>query len=166
MLEEVLLIHHRDMGPSTRREHVGELLDMVDLGDRHGRAHPSELSGGQRQRAGIARALAAAPQVVILDESVSALDVSVQAQVLNLLADLRERLGMSYLFISYDLAVTRQITDSIVVMKNGRIVESGPTDQALDAPQDPYTQLLRASVPRMGWDLEALSARLNAHSAP
>ncbi len=162
MLEEVLLVHHRHMDAAARRARVAELLDMVGLLDRHGRSLPSAMSGGQRQRAGIARALAAEPEVVILDESVAALDVSVQAQVLNLLADLRSELGLSYLLISHDLAVVRQITDTIVVMRRGAIVEAGRTDQVLDAPEHPYTQLLRASVPHRGWDLRALRAAVAA----
>ena len=99
----------------------------------------------------IARALAAEPQVLILDESVAALDVSIQAQVLNLLADIRAQTGVSYVLISHDLAVVRQLTDEAIVLHRGRVVERGPTPQILDDPQDAYTRRLRASVPRPGW---------------
>jgi ABC-type glutathione transport system ATPase component len=99
----------------------------------------------------IARALAAKPKVVILDEPVAALDVAIQAQILNLLADIRAELGVSYLLISHDLGVVRQATEEALVMRRGRIVEAGPTDRLLDRPHDPYTKLLRASVPGPGW---------------
>src|SRR3954447_17731385 len=145
---EVLKLHQRGTERATR---VSELCDLVGLDERQSRALPRALSGGQRQRIAIARALAAEPRVVILDESVAALDVSIQAQILNLLADIRERTGVSYILISHDLAVVRQITDEALVMHRGRVVERGPTAQVLDSPQDPYTQLLRASVPRPGW---------------
>jgi len=149
-LDEVLKLH-RGGDRATRAARVRELCDLVGLDERQSRALPRALSGGQRQRIAIARALGAEPRVVILDESVAALDVSIQAQILNLLADIRERTGVSYILISHDLAVVRQITDEAIVMHRGRVVERGPTAQVLDAPRHEYTRLLRASVPRPGW---------------
>ncbi len=146
-IAEVLRLHRGGADPAR----VRELCDLVGLDERQSRALPRALSGGQRQRIAIARALAAEPRVVILDESVAALDVSIQAQILNLLADIRERTGICYVLISHDLAVVRQITDEAIVMYRGRVVERGPTAQVLDSPQDDYTRRLRASVPRPGW---------------
>ncbi|MGH2908811.1 MAG: ABC transporter ATP-binding protein [Solirubrobacteraceae bacterium] len=149
-LEEILRLHDAS-GRDQRRARITELADMVGLDDRQLRALPRSLSGGQRQRVAIARALAAKPRLLILDESVSALDVSIQAQVLNLLADIRAESGLPYLLISHDLAVVRQLTPDGVVMRHGQIVERGTTARLLDEPQHPYTQLLRASVPEPGW---------------
>jgi len=149
-IEEVLRLHHRG-DREQRAARVRELGDMVGLDERQLNALPRNLSGGQRQRVAIARALAAEPTLLILDESVAALDVSIQAQVLNLLADIRDETGISYLLISHDLAVVRQLTQHTLVMRRGKVVEEGPTGEVLDNPQDGYTRLLRSSVPGPGW---------------
>jgi ABC-type glutathione transport system ATPase component len=145
-LREVLTFHGV-VSRAGRSVRVSELLEQVGIDQTEARRRPRELSGGQCQRIAIARALAVEPQLMVLDEAVSALDVSTQAQILNLLADLRSRLGLSMLMISHDLAVVRQVCDEIVVMYQGRAVERGTVDAVLDSPQDPYTQRLVASVP-------------------
>jgi len=149
-IDEVLRLHH-GWPADRRRARTAELIDLVGLDTRQSRALPRSLSGGQRQRVAIARALAAQPAILILDESVAALDVSIQAQVLNLLADIRDQTHVSYVLISHDLAVVRQLTDEAIVLHRGKVVERGPTAQVLDDPQHPYTQRLRGSVPRPGW---------------
>ena len=149
-IAEVLAVH----GYRDRRKRAGraeELLDKGGLDARIGASLPRRLSGGQRQRVAIARALAASPRLLILDEAVSALDVSVQAQVLNLLADLRAADGLTSVFISHDLGVVRQVSSTCLVMHRGVIVERGTTDKILDAPSHPYTRRLLAAVPRPGW---------------
>lgn len=154
-LSEVVALHERNAGPS-RRARVAELLDQVGLGEREANALPRRLSGGQRQRVAIARALAARPRVLILDEAVAALDVSIQAQILNLLADIRRQTSIAYLFVSHDLAVVRYVCDEVAVMFGGRIVERGPTRTVLTTPSNAYTRLLLASVPRPGWNPAAV----------
>ncbi len=149
-LEEVVRLHS-SLDRSGRSQRVNTLLAQVGLDERHHAVRPSSLSGGQRQRVAIARALATEPDVLILDEAVSALDVSVQGQVLNLLADLRDELGVTYVFVSHDLAVVQQIAETTIVMHRGRIVEEGQTDVILTDPQDPYTQRLLSALPRPGW---------------
>jgi oligopeptide transport system ATP-binding protein len=148
---ETLRLHQPTLDDPDRLARADELADLVGLDQRQRRALPRRLSGGQRQRVAIARALAVQPQVLILDEAVSALDVSIQAQILNLLADIRAATGISYLMISHDLAVIRQLTNTCVVLRDGRVVEAGDTADVLDHPRDAYTQRLRASVPRPGW---------------
>jgi ABC-type glutathione transport system ATPase component len=150
-IDEVLRLH-QGWPAERRRARAAELADLVGLDKRQSQALPRSLSGGQRQRVAIARALAAQPAVLILDESVAALDVSIQAQVLNLLADIRDEISISYMLISHDLAVVRQLTDETLVLHRGTVVERGPTARVLDKPEHPYTQRLRASVPRPGWN--------------
>ncbi len=146
-LTEVLLVHRRVSGKKEAAARVAELLDMVSLGPQFAARLPREMSGGQAQRVAIARALAAGPRILVLDEPTSALDVSVRAGIVNLLARLRAELGLSYLFISHDMAVIRQLSDEIGVMYAGRFVERGPWQSVMSAPLHPYTRALLTAVP-------------------
>lgn len=147
------------------RTRVKDLMDRVGLNPDHSTRYPHQFSGGQAQRIGIARALAVNPKVVICDEAVSALDVSVQAQVIDLLQDLKRDLGLSYLFIAHDLAVVREIADRVAVMHKGKVVEEGPCAQIFDAPGQAYTQELLAAVPRIPTEWDAARIRAEAASA-
>ncbi|MET9857382.1 ATP-binding cassette domain-containing protein [Streptomyces sp. NPDC006450] len=142
---------HRRLRTDQLRARVDELFDMVGMDHRQARSMPKELSGGQRQRVAIARALAAEPRALIMDEAIAALDVSIQAQILGLLAQIRAETGTALLFITHDLGAVRHICDDVLVMRAGRVVESGPVTTVLDDPQDPYTQRLIASIPKPGW---------------
>jgi ABC-type oligopeptide transport system ATPase subunit len=138
---------HRTESRRSRRASVRKLLDVVGFDPAYARRYPHEFSGGQRQRIGIARALALNPKLIVCDEPVSALDVSIQAQILNLLKDLQAEFGLTYLFIAHDLAVVRTMSDRIAVMTNGKIVEQGQAEQVYTSPRHEYTRKLLSSVP-------------------
>lgn len=145
-LDEVLFIHNMK-NPAERIERIKELLQMVGLKREHIHRHPHEFSGGQRQRIVIARALAVNPKLIICDEPVSALDVSIQAQVINLLIELREKLGLTYLFISHDLRVVKHISDRVAVMYLGKIIEIAPSEELFKNPAHPYSKALLSVIP-------------------
>ena len=147
MLDEALVIHSLEPSAAARRARIDELLNSVGLRPEHGWRFPHEFSGGQRQRLTIARALAVRPDFIVADEPVSALDVSIQAQIVNLLQELQQSSGIAMLFISHDLAVVRHVATDLAVMYLGRIVEMGPADLVFDSPVHPYTQALISAIP-------------------
>ena len=149
IIGEALEIHFPQMNRGDRRARVADLLDKVGLKRAHLDRYPHEFSGGQRQRVGIARALAVNPEFIVCDEPVSALDVSVQAQIVNLLQDLQEELGLTYLFIAHDLAVVEHISDFVLVMNQGKIVEAASAEAIYENPQHEYTQKLLSAVPKL-----------------
>jgi ABC-type oligopeptide transport system ATPase subunit len=157
IVEEPLAIH-RIGTAATRRAKARDLFDLVGLDPDAVAKYPHEFSGGQRQRIGLARALALEPSLLVLDEPVSALDVSVQAQVVNLLLDLQQRLGLTYLFIAHDLRLVREVCTRVAVMYRGRVVELASTDQLFDAPTHPYTRALLSAIPSL--DPETTRARV------
>lgn len=142
-------VYHGLVGRREMATYVGEMLTRVGLDPSYARRYPHQFSGGQRSRIGIARALAVKPEFLVCDEAIAALDVSIQAQILNLFMDLRETFDLTYLFISHDLGVVEHITDRVVIMYLGRIVESAPTDELFREPNHPYAQALLAEVPRI-----------------
>ena len=146
IIAEPIETHHLAEG-DAKRERVADLLRLVGLDPNYVKRYPHEFSGGQRQRIGVARALAVEPEFIVCDEPISALDVSIQAQVLNLLTDLRDRLGLTYLFVAHDLSVVKHISDRVAVMYLGKIVEVGPPDLVYSAPGHPYTRALLSAVP-------------------
>ena len=149
IIAEPLEIHFKGWSRAEKEARVAELLERVGLDSSYMRRYPHQFSGGQRQRIGIARALAVEPTFIICDEPVSALDVSVQAQIVNLLQDLQEALGLTYLFIAHDLAVVEHISDEVLVMHEGRLVEQASAEAIYENPQHPYTRKLLAAVPRL-----------------
>ena len=149
IVAEPLMVHAKEMSKSQRQERVADLLEKVGLPSDAMNRYPHQFSGGQRQRICIARALSSSPEFIICDECVSALDVSVQAQIVNLLQDIQEEMGITYLFIAHDLAVVEHICQEALVMELGEIVEQGSTDTLYHSPQHPYTQRLLNAVPKM-----------------
>jgi oligopeptide transport system ATP-binding protein len=158
IVAEPMYVHSIEPDARQRGERVRELLRLVGLNPKFADRYPHEMSGGQRQRVGIARALSLNPDFIVCDEAISALDVSIQAQVINLLEDLREKLGLTYLFIAHDLSVVRHISHRVAVMYLGRVVELASSDEIFERPQHPYTQALINAVPTPDPDIEVARA--------
>jgi ABC-type oligopeptide transport system ATPase subunit len=165
LVGEGMLVHGIARRRGERRRRVIELLELVGLGEEHLPHHPRAFSGGQRQRISIARCLAVEPRLLVCDEPVSSLDVSVQAQILNLFRSLQERLGLTLLFIAHDLAVVRHLCDEVAVMYDGRIVELGTREQIYDAPKHPYTRELLLATPIPDHEAELERRRRRAAAA-
>ena len=157
---EPLDIHHLYANKAERAEKIASLLNLVGLNSDHARRYAHEFSGGQRQRIGIARALAVDPKFIVCDEPVSALDVSIQAQVINTFEELQQKLGIAYLFIAHDLLVVQHISRRIAVMYLGRIVEIGPSDEIINNPMHPYTQSLISAIPIPDPDIAKTRTRI------
>lgn len=157
IIGEALDTHRLVKSRADRQRRIAELLELVELDPSVASRYPHEFSGGQRQRIGIARALAVEPTFIVSDEPLSALDVSIQAQILDLLERLQKKLNLTILFIAHDLAVVKQISDRVAVMHQGQVVEIAGTNQLYDHPQHPYTQQLLQAVPRLDLDRVAIS---------
>ncbi|WP_223070307.1 ABC transporter ATP-binding protein [Paenibacillus caui] len=160
IIGEALDIHGLAGSRNERKKRVEELLDMVGLNPDHASRYPHEFSGGQRQRIGIARALAVNPKFIICDEPISALDVSIQAQVVNLLTELQKKLGLTYLFVAHDLSMVKHISDRVAVMYLGRMVELAPSEELYSNPQHPYTKTLLSAIPVPDPEVEANKKRI------
>ncbi|MFE6076843.1 dipeptide ABC transporter ATP-binding protein [Paenibacillus sp. NPDC057886] len=166
IIGEALDIHHLAGSPAEREKRVEELLEMVGLDPAHAQRYPHEFSGGQRQRIGIARALAVEPEFIVCDEPLSALDVSIQAQIVQLLEELQQRLGLTYLFIAHDLSMVKHISDRVAVMYNGKIVELAESEELYSNPQHAYTKALLSAIPVPDPAVEAKKKRLAVNETP